>query len=99
MKKETVDMVKQIIDRMNGWSKILVVMIPLTFAGLIGYGNLQSEVSNKASAERVGILETTVSRNYEIIKELKISAEQNQKYNMEILTKITALETLIKNKR
>jgi hypothetical protein len=99
MKQETYDMVKEAINRLNGWSKILVVIIPILIGGLIGYGKLQSEVSNKVDKERVAILETTVGRNTEIIKELKSALEKNNEQHTLIITTLTEVKTLVKRNK
>jgi hypothetical protein len=97
VKKENIDMVKGLIDRLNGWSKILVVIIPILIGGLIGYGKLQGSVSdlekNKANNERVGILETTVARNTKILDKYERYFEQNNIDHIAILRGITKIET------
>lgn len=76
MKKETLDMVRQIIDRMNGWSKILVVMIPTVVIGLVGYGELKKEVENKASAIEVARIDERLKFIQDDVKEIKESIKQ-----------------------
>jgi hypothetical protein len=97
VKKENIDMVKGLIDRLNGWSKILVTALILSVGGLIGYGSLLSDVksleNNKANNERVGILETTVARNTKILDKYERYFEQNNIDHIAILRGITKIET------
>ena len=94
---------KELIKRLNGWSKILVAMIPMLVGGLIGYGKLQGNVSsikeNMAGKERVAILETTVARNSEIIRELKALAEKNNDQHNIIIEKVSEIKALVRRNR
>lgn len=68
-------MVKEAINRLNGWNKILAIMIPLSVAGLIGYGKLQDKVDNleqnKASKEQVARIEENLNTVKDDLKEIK----------------------------
>jgi len=64
-----------IIKQLNGWSKLLIILIPIVIGGLIGYGKLQKNVEHidatKASVEQVARIDERLKNIEKNIDEIK----------------------------